>query len=93
VTIVNEACTINVLLPLALDLTSVINYDHSGAPSCGITYNHHSDDSRGIMYDHNMFIIQTLVMVGALLLQTHTQFQTYSNSVMLGWCLPFSKPF
>ncbi len=47
-TIVSDACTINVSLVFALALASVVNYD---APNCGVTYDRHYDN-------RNSFIIQ-----------------------------------
>ncbi len=48
-TIVSEAFTVDVFLPLALALASVSSATVSDAPSCGFTYDYHSDDSWGII--------------------------------------------
>jgi hypothetical protein len=58
-TILSEPCTIIFFTIVStLALATVINYDLSDFPSCGVTCDRHSDDSSGVIYDHNMFIVQ-----------------------------------
>jgi hypothetical protein len=64
------------LLALFLALASAINYDHSDAPSCGITYDCHWDDS-SFIYDATMFIGQAIVV--DVIKQRHSNLPLYFN--------------